>query len=139
MSFFFFFNDTATTEIYTLSLHDALPICLDRSRGAEVDDRADVRPVDPHAERVGSHDDLERAGREVALHGVAGLAVEPGVIGAGAPAPRDQPLALLVRALARGRVHDRGAALAPPAPERLPQRAVDQPLPVAATPHPRGA
>src|SRR5260370_2122914 len=27
-SSFFFFNDTATTEIYTLSLHDALPICL---------------------------------------------------------------------------------------------------------------
>src|SRR3712207_9387682 len=27
MLFFFFFNDTATTEIYTLSLHDALPIC----------------------------------------------------------------------------------------------------------------
>src|SRR2546427_10121492 len=29
-SFFFFFNDTATTEIYTLSLHDALPIYHDR-------------------------------------------------------------------------------------------------------------
>src|SRR5256886_10992060 len=29
-SIFFFFNDTATTEIYTLSLHDALPICPDR-------------------------------------------------------------------------------------------------------------
>src|SRR5438132_8311981 len=29
-SFFFFFNDTATTEIYTLSLHDALPICRSR-------------------------------------------------------------------------------------------------------------
>src|SRR2546427_10654025 len=28
ISFFFFFNDTATTEIYTLSLHDALPICF---------------------------------------------------------------------------------------------------------------
>src|SRR2546422_7771648 len=28
MFFFFFFNDTATTEIYTLSLHDALPIWL---------------------------------------------------------------------------------------------------------------
>src|SRR2546430_7595780 len=28
---FFFFNDTATTEIYTLSLHDALPISGDRS------------------------------------------------------------------------------------------------------------
>src|SRR5258707_9457368 len=30
--FFFFFNDTATTEIYTLSLHDALPILLDRQQ-----------------------------------------------------------------------------------------------------------
>src|SRR2546422_1591942 len=29
---FFFFNDTATTEIYTLSLHDALPICLIEER-----------------------------------------------------------------------------------------------------------
>src|SRR6266536_6334555 len=28
ISSFFFFNDTATTEIYTLSLHDALPICV---------------------------------------------------------------------------------------------------------------
>src|SRR2546430_16747308 len=28
VSFFFFFNDTATTEIYTLSLHDALPISM---------------------------------------------------------------------------------------------------------------
>src|SRR2546430_14419283 len=28
---FFFFNDTATTEIYTLSLHDALPILKPRS------------------------------------------------------------------------------------------------------------
>src|SRR6185503_20375848 len=30
--FFFFFNDTATTEIYTLSLHDALPIFNGRTR-----------------------------------------------------------------------------------------------------------
>src|SRR2546429_3538487 len=30
--FFFFFNDTATTEIYTLSLHDALPISIDWRR-----------------------------------------------------------------------------------------------------------
>src|SRR5256885_9126169 len=28
LPFFFFFNDTATTEIYTLSLHDALPISV---------------------------------------------------------------------------------------------------------------
>src|SRR5256885_10144553 len=33
--FFFFFNDTATTEIYPLSLHDALPICLCRAGLAE--------------------------------------------------------------------------------------------------------
>src|SRR3712207_7777757 len=30
--FIFFFNDTATTEIYTLSLHDALPICRSSRR-----------------------------------------------------------------------------------------------------------
>src|SRR5450755_5040610 len=35
---FFLFNDTATTEIYTLSLHDALPIC-DGHRDADVDQR----------------------------------------------------------------------------------------------------
>src|SRR3712207_9079516 len=34
---FFFFNDTATTEIYTLSLHDALPISLQMlARGGQV-------------------------------------------------------------------------------------------------------
>src|SRR2546430_17691480 len=35
-SFFFFFNDTATTEIYTLSLHDALPIYQPLDPGIEV-------------------------------------------------------------------------------------------------------
>src|SRR3712207_4425476 len=34
-SFFFFFNDTATTEIYTLSLHDALPISQPRYTNGE--------------------------------------------------------------------------------------------------------
>src|SRR3989475_9127210 len=34
--FFFFFNDTATTEIYTLSLHDALPICENPFPGVAV-------------------------------------------------------------------------------------------------------
>src|SRR5256885_12131639 len=33
LALFFFFNDTATTEIYTLSLHDALPISLARIGG----------------------------------------------------------------------------------------------------------
>src|SRR5438034_9665101 len=36
----FFFNDTATTEIYTLSLHDALPICAPGARAARRQDRA---------------------------------------------------------------------------------------------------
>src|SRR3712207_8769377 len=35
--FFFFFNDTATTEIYTLSLHDALPIYLAPQRTRDWD------------------------------------------------------------------------------------------------------
>src|SRR3712207_9122342 len=49
---FFFFNDTATTEIYTLSLHDALPIydkpllaCIISGRGR------------PEALQAGVHDD----------------------------------------------------------------------------------
>src|SRR5260370_34392835 len=42
MSVFFFFNDTATTEIYTLSLHDALPISgplVERRFGNQRSDR----------------------------------------------------------------------------------------------------
>src|SRR5256885_17120584 len=35
--YFFFFNDTATTEIYTLSLHDALPILRERARELGLD------------------------------------------------------------------------------------------------------
>src|SRR5256885_12933488 len=46
---FFFFNDTATTEIYTLSLHDALPISLlpehvGDDLGGELGVRRGVRP-----------------------------------------------------------------------------------------------
>ena len=33
---FFFFNDTATTEIYTLSLHDALPISNNQNHRGEI-------------------------------------------------------------------------------------------------------
>src|SRR3712207_8780393 len=43
-----FFNDTATTEIYTLSLHDALPI----SDGGDVEEETEVRG-EAHAARVG--------------------------------------------------------------------------------------
>src|SRR2546430_12769260 len=46
---FFFFNDTATTEIYTLSLHDALPICeaatiLSSSEAKSLSGLAPLRP-----------------------------------------------------------------------------------------------
>src|SRR2546425_2229910 len=53
--FFFFFNDTATTEIYTLSLHDALPIYRQYD--------ADVHPIEqPEAqeERRDRHVEVER-------------------------------------------------------------------------------
>src|SRR3712207_8428488 len=56
--YFFFFNDTATTEIYTLSLHDALPIC-------------DVAAVEPHR-------DLDV---RVVLEAVVGLAQEERLVG----------------------------------------------------------
>src|SRR6266480_8140252 len=58
--FFFFFNDTATTEIYTLSLHDALPIWTppapsSASRGCErrrgAPRRRVARAYRPHAVR----------------------------------------------------------------------------------------
>src|SRR3712207_9305199 len=52
----FFFNDTATTEIYTLSLHDALPICAEAKTGLaswygpgfEGLPTASGEPYDPH-------------------------------------------------------------------------------------------
>src|SRR2546430_12638975 len=42
---FFFFNDTATTEIYTLSLHDALPICPPESFESVTATRAVIPPA----------------------------------------------------------------------------------------------
>src|SRR5258707_7247628 len=47
--FFFFFNDTATTEIYTLSLHDALPISVDEMEIAIGVARHDIAGVEPSA------------------------------------------------------------------------------------------
>src|SRR5256885_8653906 len=53
MLYIFFFNDTATTEIYTLSLHDALPIYLRRrSGGGRVALRPVCRALAGHARRV---------------------------------------------------------------------------------------
>src|SRR6266511_5400581 len=50
MPYFFCFNDTATTEIYTLSLHDALPISTDDG----VDDLEDDE----------GHDERQHVGRD---------------------------------------------------------------------------
>src|SRR3712207_7756335 len=47
----FFFNDTATTEIYTLSLHDALPISAPARRRGPVRPRP-VAPARPRAARA---------------------------------------------------------------------------------------
>src|SRR5260221_5719066 len=48
---FFFFNDTATTEIYTLSLHDALPI----SAGAATDGRGREHRLGHEPEHAAGH------------------------------------------------------------------------------------
>src|SRR5439155_20306714 len=58
-SFFFFFNDPATTEIYTLSLHDALPISREPDRRAI--DRTDVVQA-PHHRVALRLDDAETGG-----------------------------------------------------------------------------
>src|SRR3712207_7332872 len=60
---FFFFNDTATTEIYTLSLHDALPISAHRPGRAQEDVCAA-----PHPQSDG-HDGRDRLpARQAAQH-----------------------------------------------------------------------
>src|SRR3712207_7232611 len=53
LTLFFFFNDTATTEIYTLSLHDALPISLDVPRRVE---RHGDRRTGRHLLQLGQQD-----------------------------------------------------------------------------------
>src|SRR5206468_7114382 len=65
---FFFFNDTATTEIYTLSLHDALPISTTRAiidaapssttRAARLASRLVRRRSEEHTSELQSRSDL---------------------------------------------------------------------------------
>src|SRR5439155_24644818 len=62
LCFLFLFNDTATTEIYTLSLHDALPIC-------EVDNRL-LRGW--HASPTGNADVFAQATRDHLRQRMAG-------------------------------------------------------------------
>src|SRR2546428_3811705 len=63
---FFFFNDTATTEIYTLSLHDALPIYF-REIASEFLRRGallQLRGADPHALTAELRDAFARRSEE---------------------------------------------------------------------------
>src|SRR3712207_8429076 len=64
---FFFFNDTATTEIYTLSLHDALPISVPARKGA-AEHPASRRRNGP-ASRLRQQRPTRRAVREPARRG----------------------------------------------------------------------
>src|SRR3712207_8510987 len=56
---FFFFNDTATTEIYTLSLHDALPIFLGPLPDAAVRERGPELGLGLHRRAVVDRDRVE--------------------------------------------------------------------------------
>src|SRR3712207_7277964 len=49
---FFFFNDTATTEIYTLSLHDALPISRPGTPAASMEDQLPREVMDERLQRL---------------------------------------------------------------------------------------
>src|SRR6266508_6526573 len=72
IAFFFFFNDTATTEIYTLSLHDALPFSpLRRWVQERVDRRFNrrrydaARTVEGFAAHLRDHVDLDTLSSEL--------------------------------------------------------------------------
>src|SRR5262249_61262667 len=58
----FFFNDTATTEISTLSLHDALPICLDEQRASHRGRRDPVRQGEGRRARGAHHHPIDGPG-----------------------------------------------------------------------------
>src|SRR6266568_5000910 len=62
-NFFFFFNDTATTEIYTLSLHDSLPIHRPQRTGAAAAEPGRQLPARHAARRAADDPDGERARR----------------------------------------------------------------------------
>src|SRR2546425_6312502 len=99
---FFFFNDTATTEIYTLSLHDALPICgLARrghhQRGSEGTDRASA--AHPEPARGEDHEDALWSGGRLGAHAGGGWPLVRGHPRAHSP-DRSQGLAQAAPALA---------------------------------------
>src|SRR2546421_7726975 len=108
----FFFNDTATTEIYTLSLHDALPIVdrdllrlsLDLNRVERLDIRGPLqlreeRLRDQDLVRPGARAESRRGVHRVADHRVFQPAVRPDVAGEHLPEVDPDPDAELRAAL----------------------------------------
>src|SRR2546426_8954379 len=61
---FFFFNDTATTEIYTLSLHDALPILARGGRFHDVEEPEQQEGEGEHRRRQWEQEHRERQDRK---------------------------------------------------------------------------
>src|SRR2546430_17263238 len=113
-TFFFFFNDTATTEIYTLSLHDALPIFGER-RAQGVKRR--VEPLHDVGRGTGLGDvaiELEReAERLMGQEPVARTHSQPLALGRSL---RGHPL----DAHTSPRAHHQDGALRPPATANAP-------------------
>src|SRR2546422_3900078 len=83
-SFFFFFNDTATTEIYTLSLHDALPISsaapancrVRRGRAPARSKPRESPPGSPRSSAVASRSEEHTSELQSRLHLVCRLLLE---------------------------------------------------------------
>src|SRR2546422_10788765 len=91
MLFFFFFNDTATTEIYTLSLHDALPIAGRDHRARRAGHRSLPGPGRLRRRGIGHARERRACGRRAA-------ATEPGTARLG-------EMSAHPRAGARGQAH----------------------------------
>src|SRR5216683_7567481 len=94
--FFFFFNDTATTEIYTLSLHDALPISYGTKRRLQSDKpAARGRPAD-RARTVGAERERSQSrghcSRAAAARSARGAFEVPGIARRAERRPVGQPL-----------------------------------------------
>src|SRR3712207_7238721 len=85
---FFFFNDTATTEIYTLSLHDALPIWDAGVHVADVSRRLGVEPTVRHG---GDGVDGGEDGAAAVLRADAGVRGRRAGVRGGRQSPRPEP------------------------------------------------
>src|SRR5256885_16338420 len=132
MSTLFFFNDTATTEIYTLSLHDALPISAPhelRIRAQRVKHAAGAagRAISLGDTLVGEVGDPDRPGVSGAVGDEADLVVPPGEAQKRETRPVGRPAGLEVEGearvyptqrLLREGVHADEAVIAPVADER---------------------